>query len=81
MLVAWLPHENRGAAVPVLVETATGRSSVRLDMRKTAPIDGLLGSAGRVTLGKGDSCVVVIGTDGAKGFAHADAVLLVPVGR
>jgi hypothetical protein len=81
VLVAWLPHENRGAAVPVLVETATGRSSVRLDMRKTAPVDGLLGSAGRVTLGKGDSCVVVIGTDGAKGFAHADAVLLVPVGR
>jgi hypothetical protein len=81
VLVAWLPHENRGAAVPVLVETATGRQSVRLDMRQTAPKDGLFGSAGRVTLGKGDSCVVVIGTDGAKGLAHADAVLLVPAGR
>jgi hypothetical protein len=31
-----------------------------------------------VNLGKGDSCVVVIGTDGAQGFAHADAVMLVP---
>lgn len=78
VLVAWQPHENRGSAVPVLVETAAGRVSVRLDMRKPAPLDGF-GSAGRVTLGKGDQCVVVISTDGAKGNAHADAVMLVPV--
>jgi hypothetical protein len=32
-------------------------------------------------LGTGDSCVVVIGTDAAKGNAHADAVMLVPAGR
>ena len=78
VLIAWQPHENRGAAVPVLVETAAGRSSTRLDMRKPGPVDGAYGSAGRVTLGKGDACVVVIATDGARGFAHADAVLLVP---
>ena len=81
VLVAWQPHENRGGAVPVLVETAAGRSSVRFDMRKPAPKDGLFGSAGRVTLGTGDTCVVLIGTDAAQGNAHADAVLLVPVGR
>jgi len=81
VLVAWQPHENRGAAVPVLVETAAGRSSVRFDMRKPAPKDGLFGSAGRVTLGAGDTCVVLIGTDAAQGNAHADAVLLVPVNR
>jgi hypothetical protein len=81
VLVAWQPHENRGTAVPVMIETATGRTSTRLDMRKAAPLEGGYGSAGRVTLGKGDACVVVIATDGAKGNVHADAVLLVPAGR
>ncbi|MFN5755860.1 MAG: FAD-dependent oxidoreductase [Planctomycetia bacterium] len=77
VLVSWQPHKNRGSAVPVLVETAEGRTSVRFDMQKPAPLDGF-GSAGKVRLGRGDSCVVVISTDGAKGNAHADAVMLVP---
>jgi hypothetical protein len=77
VLVSWQPHENRGSAVPVLVETAAGRTSVRFDMQKPAPLDGFA-SAGKVTLGKGDQCVVVISTDGAQGNAHADAVMLVP---
>ena len=81
VLVAWQPHENRGAAVPVMVETAAGRTTARLDMRKPAPLDGGFGSVGRVTLDKGDACVVVIATDGAKGNAYADAVMLVPAGR
>ncbi len=81
VLVGWQPHENRGSGVPVLVETAAGRSSVRFDMQKAAPLPDGFGSAGRVMLGAGDSCVVVIGTDAAKGNAHADAVMLVPVGR
>ena len=78
VLVGWQPHANRGTAVPVLVETAAGRSSVRLDMSKPPPLDGGFGSAGRVELGAGDECVVVVGTDGARGIVHADAVLLAP---
>jgi hypothetical protein len=79
VLVGWQSHENRGTSVPVLVETTAGRSSVRFNMREPAPLAGGYGSAGRVQLGKGDECVVVISTDAAKGLAHADAVLLVPV--
>ena len=79
--VGWQPHENRGSAVPVLVETSAGRSSVRFDMQKPGPLPDGFGSAGRVMLGTGDSCVVVIGTEAAKGNAHADAVMLVPVAR
>ncbi|NBV44248.1 MAG: FAD-dependent oxidoreductase [Planctomycetia bacterium] len=81
VLVGWQPHENRGPAVPVVVETATGRSAVRLDMRRPAPLPGGFGSAGRVTLGADDGCEVVIGSEGARGIVHADAVLLVPVPR
>jgi|688.fasta_scaffold106074_2 hypothetical protein len=77
VLVSWQPHQNRGSAVPVLVETASGRTSVRFDMQQPAPLDGF-GSAGKVQLGANDACVVVISTDGAKGNAHADAVMLVP---
>jgi len=78
VLVGWQPHTNRGTAVPVLVETAAGRSSVRLDRSQRPPAGGF-GSAGRVDLGEGDECVVVIATDGARGTVHADAVMLVPV--
>jgi hypothetical protein len=78
VLVGWQPHTNRGTAVPVLVETAAGRSSVRLDMSQRPPAGGF-GSAGRVDLGEGDECVVVIATDGARGLVHVDAVMLVPV--
>jgi hypothetical protein len=77
VLVSWQPHANRGTAVPVLVETAAGRTSVRLDMTKPAALEGF-GSVGRVTLGKGDACVVVLSTDGAGGLVAADAVMLVP---
>jgi hypothetical protein len=79
VLVSWQPHENRGRAVPVLVETTAGRASVRFDMQQPPPLEASFGSAGRVWLDKGERCVVVISTDGAEGLAHADAVLLVPV--
>ncbi len=78
VLVGWQAHENRGTAVPVLVETAAGRSSVQFDMSNPPPLQGGFGSAGRVELGAGDECVVVIATDGARGLVHADAVLLAP---
>jgi hypothetical protein len=78
VLVGWQAHENRGTAVPVLVETAAGRSSVRFDMSKPPPLEGGFGSAGRVELREGDECVVVIATEGARGLVHADAVMLVP---
>ncbi len=81
VLVGWQPHENRGPTVPVVIETATGRTATRLDMRRPAPLPGGFGAAGRVTLGADDGCEVVIGSEGARGIVHADAVLLVPVPR
>ncbi len=81
VLVGWQPHENRGPTVPVVIETATGRTATRLDMRRPAPLPDGFGSVGRVTLGADDGCEVVIGTDRAGGIVHADAVLLVPAPR
>ncbi len=81
VLLAWQPHENRGTAVPVLLETPSGRTTTSLDMTKRASLDGSYGSVGRLRLAADDPCVVVLGTEDAGGFVHADAVLLVPVSR
>ena len=81
VLLAWQPHENRGTAVPVLIETSAGRTATTLDMTQRAALDGSYGSVGRFRLAAEDPCVVVIGTEAAGGFVHADAVLLVPTGR
>ena len=80
VLVAWQPHENRGSSVPILIEAAGGRLSAAINMRERPSIDNRFGPAGRVTLQKGETCVVVIGTEDAGGLAHADAVLLMPAG-
>ena len=80
VLVAWQPHENRGTTVPVSIAAATDRLEATVNMRQRPPIDDGFGLAGQLTLEKGEKCVVVIGTDGAGGLAHADAVLLVPAG-
>jgi hypothetical protein len=79
LLLAWQPHENRGTRVPVLIETSAGRSTTTLDMTKQPTLDGKFGSIARLRLSAEDPCVVVISTEGAGGFVHADALLLVPV--
>jgi hypothetical protein len=81
LLVAWQPHENRGTAIPVLIETPAGRTTTTLDMTKRASLDGSYGSVGRFRLAADDPCVVVLSTEAAGGFVHADAVLLVPTGQ
>jgi len=80
VLVAWQPHENRGRSVPILIEAAGSSLSATINMRERPSIDGRFGPAGRVTLQKGETCAVVIGTSDAGGLAHADAVLLMPAG-
>ena len=78
VLLAWQPHGNRGTLVPVTIEAGTTRDDLRVNMRKPSRADGF-GLAGRVRLTKGDVCAVTLGTDGAGGLVHADAVMLVPV--
>jgi hypothetical protein len=50
-------------------------------MTKRASLDGSYGSVGRFRLAADDPCVVVLSTEAAGGFVHADAVLLVPTGQ
>jgi hypothetical protein len=48
-------------------------------MRQKPPLkDGFI-SLGQFALNKGDRVSVLLTTDGAEGFVHADAVQIVPV--
>ncbi|MHB8969498.1 MAG: FAD-dependent oxidoreductase [Pirellulaceae bacterium] len=77
--LAYRPHENRGARVPVRLQTAAGEETLRLDLRKEPPLsDGFL-SLGIVTLEQGGVCRVTMSTEDAHGLATADAVQLLPL--
>ncbi|MCA9084126.1 MAG: FAD-dependent oxidoreductase [Planctomycetaceae bacterium] len=75
--IAWLPHENRGTRVPVIV-TIDGKSTEhQIDMTKPAPLKDNFGSLGPVNLTAGQIATIEIKAANAGGHAHADAVQLV----
>lgn len=76
--LAYLPHENRGDTVPVIVRTKAGEELLKITMKKTPPIDEAFISLGRFNLAAGESVVVTVGTKDAGGNAHADAVQILP---
>ncbi len=77
--LAWGAHENRGSSVPVDVQL--GEKSVyrgRVNMQHAPGEDGF-GKLTELELRPGDVVTVEISTVGAGGFAHIDAVQLLPV--
>jgi hypothetical protein len=79
--IAYQPHENRGRTVPVTVKTSSGVIERRIDMTRPAPLEHGFVSVGQVTVQPGERVEVTIGSQGAGGNAHADAVQLVPTTR
>lgn len=76
--IAYLPHENRGATVPVALESPAGEKRFEVNMKKEPAIDGKFMSLGTVDLKAGESVTVTLSTEKAGGNVHADAVQLVP---
>jgi hypothetical protein len=77
--IAYQPHENRGSAVPVVIKAGTSEIRREVDMRAEPPIEGGFLSVGKLDLKAGEQVSVVISTEKAGGFVHADAVQLLPV--
>lgn len=77
--IAYRPHANRGASVPVTVRTLTETKTIRVNMKKEPPLKNSFYALGRFTLAQNETAAVVISTEGAGGFAHADAVQIVPI--
>ena len=76
--LAYVPHGNRAASVPVTVFSAEGEKSVSVDMRANPPIDGRFLSLGRYRFELKGQAYVLISNEGTKGHVVADAVLFIP---
>jgi len=75
--LAYQPHENRGAQVPVTVKTGDDSRTVNINMKKEPPLEHGFISLGKLELKKDESVSVEVATTGAGGFVHADAVQVV----
>lgn len=77
--LAYQPHENRGSHVPVVVKTPRDEERVRIDMRKPAPLEHGFVSLGKFRLRQDDTVSVILLTENAGGYVHADAIQVLPV--
>ncbi len=77
--LSWLPHENRGAQVPIEV-SLSGKQvySGQVDMRQSAGEDDFA-TLTQLTLKQGQVLTVRILTAQAAGTVHVDAVQLLPL--
>ncbi len=76
--LAYVPHENRAASVPVTVFSAEGEKTVAVDMRANPPIEGRFLSLGQYRFERKGQAYVLISNEGTKGHVVADAVLFIP---
>jgi hypothetical protein len=77
--IAYSAHSNRATNVPVTILHAEGETTVRVNQRKRASIDGLLEPVGRFRFRAGEEHSVEITNDQTDGYVIIDAVQLVPV--
>jgi len=71
------PHENRATNARITVQSAAGEKVISLNMRTAAPVKGFV-SLGRFRFDAAQAGAVVISTEGADGFVHADAIQILP---
>ncbi len=78
--LAYRPHENRGARVPVRLQAADARRNTSAWICEKSHL-WRMGSCrwANVTLEQGGICRVTISTEEAQGLATADAVQLIPL--
>ena len=77
--VSYGPHENRATNAPIAIESAEGAKTATINMRTAPPLPQGFVSVGAFLFEPGKPAAVTIGTTGANGNVHADAVQLVPV--
>ncbi len=77
--ICYLPHENRGTKVPVVIESAKETKTVLVDMTTKAALENNFQSLLKVDLKKDEKLKVTISSEAAGGTVHADAVQLLPL--
>lgn len=76
--LAYQPHSNRGTEVPVSIQVGDQTRQEKVNMKTAPPLEGGFVSLGTFPVKKGERVTVVVGTEGAKGVVHADAVQILP---
>lgn len=72
--LGYLPHENRGTQVKVVVTIDGKETATTIDMTKPAPLDNSFISLGEFELTDSSKVSVTMFAKGANGNSHADAV-------
>jgi hypothetical protein len=72
--LAYTPNPNRATNVPVTVESADGRKTVRVNQRTTPPIDKLFVSLGTYRFAAETPAMVTVSNEGTDGYVIIDAV-------
>ncbi len=79
--LAYTPGTNRARAVQVQVFSANEAKTVRVNQRKTPPIDGIWTSLGTYPFEQNGQAFVMVSNDNADGHVIVDAVQFLPVGH
>src|SRR5205823_4333424 len=74
----YVQHENRATDVPVTIESADGRKTVKVNERVAPPLEKGFTSLGTHRFEPGKPAVVIVGDGPANGNVHADVVQLIP---
>ena len=76
--LAYVPHENRDANVPVHILHLDGEKTVHVNMKETPPIDGRFVSLGTYRFNKNGQWFVMVSNEGTTGHISVDAVQFLP---
>ncbi len=76
--VAYRPHPNRATQAPIDIAVPEKTYSATINMQEAPPQDGFI-DVGTIDVNAGDAVSITLGTQGAGGLVHADAVQFVPV--
>ena len=75
--LAYISGPDRADAVPVSLLTVDGEIDVKVDMKKSPPIDGRFTSVGKYRFDPSNQWFVMVSNEGTKGFVTVDCVQFV----
>src|SRR5262249_38074521 len=76
--LAYIPHDNRAAKVPVTILHLDGETTVHVNMKEPPPLDGRFVSLGTYRFNTNGQWYVLISNMGTTGHVSVDAVQFLP---
>jgi hypothetical protein len=73
------PTGNRASNTPVTIESADGLTELKIDQRKTPPIDGHILPLGRFRFARSAPGAVIVRNNNTDGYVTVDAIQLLKI--